>query len=374
MIGRVSATGSIPAEPPLLDGLALPDPGEPRFCARCANPLQPRPSGGRERPWCPVCGWTYYAKPALGAAILAEDEGRILLVQRKHEPYQDWWMLPAGFVEYGEDAMQTAAREAMEETGLLVEVKDCLGIFSHNGDPRGSSHLAVFRAQKLGGTLTPGDDASDARWFAPDQIPDKIAFQAHRDAIASWLGPGRAERAASLLEYLSAGPASPVLIYVVIENPKGTVHRMVYDAERAEFVPSGEIFADPLPIHYGWIPATWSAGDGRELDVVVVGEGKTVVGSVVPARPIGTLLREDQDHKVLAVRVDIASSYADVVDAAERPELRDMVDGLFRHRAVLKGWASAAETRRLILEAQRARILRGDHVTPPSAPVGERGG
>ena len=84
-----------------------PRPGEPKFCARCAAPLEPRHDGGRARPRCPRCGWTYYAKPALGAAVLIEEKGRILLVRRAHEPQRGWWMLPAGYVEYGEDVRQT---------------------------------------------------------------------------------------------------------------------------------------------------------------------------------------------------------------------------------------------------------------------------
>jgi ADP-ribose pyrophosphatase YjhB (NUDIX family)/inorganic pyrophosphatase len=290
--------------------------------------------------------------------VLIEDEGRILLVQRANEPYRDWWMLPAGFVEYGEDAAETAAREAMEETGLLVQVTGCLDLIHGAGDPRGASHLAVFSARCLGGTLTAGDDAAAARWFTASEIPDRIAFDAHRQALARWLGPSSRPRATALLRYASSGPASPVLVYVIIENPKGTADRIVYDPVAQSFVPSGEIFAEPLPIHYGWIPETWSAGDGRELDVVVVGEGSTSVGGAVVARPIGTLLRQDQDHKVLAVRADVPSAYADVTESAERPELREMVDGLFRPRAVLLGWASAAETRRLIVESQAAWIER----------------
>jgi ADP-ribose pyrophosphatase YjhB (NUDIX family)/inorganic pyrophosphatase len=339
--------------------LIVPDVGEPQYCARCAHPLQRRPDGGRARPYCPECGWTYYAKPALGAAAIVEENGRIVLVQRAHEPYQGWWTLPTGFVEYGEDAAETAAREVLEETGLLVEIDGYHGIFFGGGDPRGVAHVAVFYAHRLGGSLAPGDDAADTGWFSPEEIPEEIAFEGHRKAIARWLTRHREGTAEpSLLLYAGTGPAPPLLVYAVIENPKGTADRIVYDSARGHFVPSGEIFPDPLPCHYGWIPRTISAGDDRELDVVVVGEGDTAVGSVVPVRPIGTLLRADADHKVLAIRADLPSAYATVTDAADRPELREMVERLFRPRAVLKGWASAPETRRLIMETQHRWVER----------------
>jgi len=143
---------------------------------------------------------------------------------------------------------------------------------------------------------------------------------------------------------------------VVVENPKGTVDRITYDAALGDFAPTGEVFSAPLPIHYGFIPCTISDGDGKELDVVVVGEGETSVGSVISVRPIGTLLRTDLDHKVLALRVDLPSEYTGVTEVEQRPDLREMIEGLFRTRATLAGWASAQGTRRLILDCQRAWV------------------
>lgn len=342
-----------------MHGLILPDPGEPRFCGRCAHLLKVRFEGGRSRPRCPECGWTYYAKPALGAAALIEEGGRILLVQRAHEPYRGWWMLPAGFVEYGEDAAETAVREALEETGLRVAIEGFRGIFFGGGDPRGAAHLAVFDARKLAGTLAASDDAAEVRWFRPADIPLEIAFEAHREAVSRWLASqDGGETQPRWMLYAGAGPAPPILVHVVIENPQGTVDRIVYDSVRHQFVPSGEVFPAPLPIHYGWIPCTLSGGDDQELDAVVAGEGEAAVGSVIPVRPIGALLLADFDHKVLTVRADLPSAYATVIDADDRPDLREMVEQLFRPRATLLGWASAREVRGLILDSQRAWIQR----------------
>lgn len=339
-----------------MHGLHLPDPGEPRYCARCAGALEQRPDGGRGRPHCPQCGWTYYGKPALGAATLIEEDDRVLLVQRAHDPYIGWWTLPAGYVEYGEDAAETAVRETLEETGLVVDLGGIHGVFFGAGDPRGASHLVVFYARRLGGMLAAGDDAADARWFHGDDIPDEIAFEGTRKALSVWAAGKNRGRASSPLLFAGSGPAPPLLVYAVVENPKGTVDRMVYDAAQARFVPGGEVFHSPLPIHYGWIPRTVSHGDQRELDVVVAGEGDTRVGSVVPVRPIGALLREDQDHKVLGVRVDLPSAYAGVTDVADSPDLKETVDALFRPRARIAGWASAPEARQLIMDAHRAWI------------------
>src|SRR5262245_56504903 len=73
------ATGDVPLDPG-----GFPDPGRPHYCARCGTAMTERDSGGRRRPVCPRCGWVYYAKNALGAAVLVEREGMVLLVQRAH--------------------------------------------------------------------------------------------------------------------------------------------------------------------------------------------------------------------------------------------------------------------------------------------------
>lgn len=162
------------------------DPGRPRFCAACAAVLVDADRGGRPRPVCPACGWTYYAKNATGAAVVIEDDGRLLLVRRAHEPYLGQWMLPAGFVEYGEFAGETAVREAFEEAGLVIELTGLTGLYFGTDDPRNVAHLAVYSARVTGGQLTPGDDASEAAFFAASELPGEIAFAAHRRAIADW--------------------------------------------------------------------------------------------------------------------------------------------------------------------------------------------
>ncbi|MCC6175290.1 MAG: NUDIX hydrolase [Chloroflexi bacterium] len=163
------------------------DPSRPGHCARCGTMTVPELRGGIERPVCPACGWVYYAKNALGAAVAIVDDECILLIRRAHEPYQGQWMLPAGFVEYGEFAEDTAVREAAEETGLVVELAGLWGLYFGTDDPRNVAHLAVYGARPTGGTLVAGDDAEEAHFFPRSGLPGQIAFQAHRQAIADWL-------------------------------------------------------------------------------------------------------------------------------------------------------------------------------------------
>jgi len=346
-----------------MDQLILPDPGRPDYCARCATPMVLQTRGGRARPTCPACGWVYYARPALGAAVAVELDGALVLVQRRFEPYAGWWMLPAGFVEYGEFAEDTAAREAEEETGLQVALDGLLGLYFGAGDPRDVSHLAVYRAHAVGGALQAADDAVDVRAFAPDAIPTEIAFEAQREAIADWLaarpGAPATAQARRLLRYAAAGPAPPVLVYAIVENPRGSTTRIHYDAAAASFLPEPRPFPWPLPAHYGWIPGTLNAADDTELDVLVADTAPTAPGAVLVARPIGVMYRSDGDHKVLALRADIGSAHPEVREAAQVPDLQAELARWhrdFRPSVEITGWGDAAAARRLILDSQAAWV------------------
>ena len=57
----------------------------------------------------------------VGAVILVPD-GRVVLVKRGHEPLAGQWSIPGGKLELGETLAAGTAREALEETGLAVEV------------------------------------------------------------------------------------------------------------------------------------------------------------------------------------------------------------------------------------------------------------
>ena len=122
------------------------------------------------------CSWVYYAKNAVGAAVLLTAGNSVLLVQRKDEPYQGYWMLPAGFVEYGERPDVTAVREALEELGLTVTLTGLVGAYFGDDDPRNVAILLVYRATIAAGELQPGDDAMAAAFFRRGALPKRIAF------------------------------------------------------------------------------------------------------------------------------------------------------------------------------------------------------
>lgn len=109
--------------------------------------------------------------PAAGAVVV-DDEGRVLLVQRGHEPERGRWTIPGGKVEQGESPAEAVLREVREETGLDVEVHEELWSLVKPVDDERDYEIHDFRATVVGGELRPGDDAPDARWFAPDELAD----------------------------------------------------------------------------------------------------------------------------------------------------------------------------------------------------------
>ena len=153
-------------------------PGEYRFCPQCATPLEPVPKGGRPRMSCPSCGFVHWRNPGVGAAVLIRDEeGRILLVRRGPQATQPGkWSIPAGFVDYGEDVREAAARELEEETGLAADIGEPVFVASNFHDPEKLTVGIWFEGTVRGGTLTPGDDADDVGFFALDSLPP-LAFE-----------------------------------------------------------------------------------------------------------------------------------------------------------------------------------------------------
>ncbi len=150
---------------------------EVNFCPRCGAAVTLAEKFGRQRPVCPNCGWIYFADPKVAAAILLEQEGRVLLVRRVNEPFRGMWTLPAGFVDAGEDPAQAAERECLEETGLSVRATGVLDIIAGKEHPRGADFIIVYRGVVLSGNLRAADDADRAEWFHYSELPE-LAFRA----------------------------------------------------------------------------------------------------------------------------------------------------------------------------------------------------
>jgi ADP-ribose pyrophosphatase YjhB (NUDIX family) len=117
--------------------------------------------------------------PTVDIVIEVEDQG-IVLIKRKNPPYG--WAIPGGFVDYGESLEEAAVREAMEETGLKVDLVKQLHTYSDpNRDPRHHTISTVYMARGRG-TPQAGDDALEIGLFREAELPDEMAFD-HRSIL-----------------------------------------------------------------------------------------------------------------------------------------------------------------------------------------------
>jgi len=158
---------------------------EPSYCPTCGTPLVERTVDERPRQVCPACGWIHWrnAKPCAGALVVRN--GKVLLIRRAIEPFRGYWDIPGGFCEVDEHPVQTAIREVREETGLEIELTGILGLWLD--DYEGSATLNVYYlARPLSRHLCIGEDADGAAWFAPDALPQRIAFANGRLALRAW--------------------------------------------------------------------------------------------------------------------------------------------------------------------------------------------
>lgn len=129
----------------------------------------------REYPDAPIAG--------VGAVIVAvygAGGPKVLLIRRAQEPLKGEWSLPGGAVELGETLEEAIRREALEETGLAIEVVDVVKAFdriARDAEGRVRYHyvLVDFLCRVKGGAdcdqaVICATDALEARWAGPSEL------------------------------------------------------------------------------------------------------------------------------------------------------------------------------------------------------------
>jgi 8-oxo-dGTP diphosphatase len=155
-----------------------------RFCLDCGGSMVTKPIHGVDRRVCIACERIHYADPkiAVGVAVFRDDA--LLLVRRVMEPGQGRWALPGGWVDAGQDPREAAAREALEEAGVVVDVGEIVEAFLNPPEDGGALFL-LFKATWVSGEPAPDDDADDAGFFPQDALPP-LAFASTHAAVAKW--------------------------------------------------------------------------------------------------------------------------------------------------------------------------------------------
>jgi 8-oxo-dGTP diphosphatase len=115
--------------------------------------------------------------PLVGVGAVIIEENRVVLVKRAHPPLQAQWSIPGGVLEIGELVRDAAVREAREETGLIVEPGDLLGVYDRvlrDPEQRVQYHYVLidFLCRRVGGELLAGSDAAEVCWFTMGELPE----------------------------------------------------------------------------------------------------------------------------------------------------------------------------------------------------------
>jgi 8-oxo-dGTP diphosphatase len=118
----------------------------------------------------------YPESPLVGVGAVIVQDQRVLLIRRGQAPLLGEWSLPGGVLECGETLREAVVREAREETGLVVETDEMLGVYERvirGDDGRVRYHYVLidFLCRPAGGELEAASDAADVRWFTRDQLP-----------------------------------------------------------------------------------------------------------------------------------------------------------------------------------------------------------
>lgn len=156
-------------------------------------------------------------------------------------------------------------------------------------------------------------------------------------------------------------------VLVVVETPKGSAVKLKYAPDLEAFrwsraLPTGMVF----PGDYGFVPGTL-AGDGEQLDALVLGTSAGQSGIVIPCRVLGALELyqqrasepEKDNHRLLAVPAN-EHRFAHLANAADLGQRRlDELEAFFRAYLALTGksirtagWLDAASAAALIESAR----------------------
>ncbi len=120
------------------------------------------------------------------AFVLDQNRQKVLLIRRIDNGK---WALPGGHWEPGESVVETCEREVWEETGLRVQVKYLIGVYSNPHRlliyPDGRFHniALCFSADVLEGKLSTSNETTDCGYFSKDEIASMDLLSIHRERI-----------------------------------------------------------------------------------------------------------------------------------------------------------------------------------------------
>ncbi len=117
----------------------------------------------------------YPARPILAVGAIVVRDGCVLLARRGRAPGQGKWSVPGGAVDVGESLEAAARREVREECGVEVDLTDTVEVIqriTRDDAQRIRFHYVIvdYLARWLSGEPRPSEEASEVRWFRPEEF------------------------------------------------------------------------------------------------------------------------------------------------------------------------------------------------------------
>ena len=119
--------------------------------------------------------------PRPGVGVLILRQGKLLLGRRRGSHGAGSWAPPGGHIEEGERPEETARREVLEETGLMIE-DPRLGPITEDRFPEGKEYLTTFVVAEAptGEPRNLEPDKCDGwEWFDWDALPAPLFLPLH---------------------------------------------------------------------------------------------------------------------------------------------------------------------------------------------------
>lgn len=154
------------------------------FCSACGA------AAGIALPFtCASCGARHYLNPRPTGCALVVHDARLLLVRRGSDPWDGCWDIPGGFCDGFERQEDAARREVHEEAGVRCEIAGYLGSWLDvydDGLPTLNAYFHATAASDRTGEPD-GTEITEIGWFAPEGLPEPIAFPDSQIAVlAAW--------------------------------------------------------------------------------------------------------------------------------------------------------------------------------------------
>jgi len=108
-----------------------------------------------------------------GARVVIFNDRKEVLMVKHHQDGKDIWLVPGGSIEEGENALEAARREVLEETGLNVEIGKMLWHVEEVSPRRGQRFVNFFLGEVTGGTLVVGQDPERG---VDHQVVEEVRF------------------------------------------------------------------------------------------------------------------------------------------------------------------------------------------------------